>query len=168
MKQLLILRHAKSSWKHAGLTDHDRPLNPRGLRDAPRMGRLLLSRDLLPQRILCSTAVRAHTTALMVCEAAGLADPPEFLRELYLAAPTSYIEHLALLDDDDQRVMVVGHNPGLEELVYLLTRDHETMSTAALAHVALPIERWAEVSLRTRGTLLDLWRPRDLEGDAPG
>ena len=62
MKILLILRHAKSSWDHPGLRDHDRPLNPRGRRDAPRMGRFLVERDLVPERIVSSTAVRARTT----------------------------------------------------------------------------------------------------------
>ena len=64
MKTLLVLRHAKSSWDHTELADHDRPLNKRGMRTAPRMGRLLIERDLVPDLILCSTAVRARTTVV--------------------------------------------------------------------------------------------------------
>jgi len=69
MKSLLILRHAKSSWKHPELTDHDRPLNKRGKRDAPRMGKILRSEHLIPEAIISSTAARAHVTAEAVAKA---------------------------------------------------------------------------------------------------
>ena len=79
MKLLLILRHAKSSWKDPDLDDHDRPLNKRGRRDAPRMGRLLRKEDLLPDLILSSTAVRARMTAEMVADASRYRGPLEFM-----------------------------------------------------------------------------------------
>lgn len=161
MRHLLVLRHAKSSWKHDGLSDHDRPLNKRGLHDAPGVGRLLRDRGLLPDCILSSTAVRACTTAHQVAEAANLSQAPVLVQALYLAPAESYLEHLAAVDETLGRVMVVGHNPGLEELVKLLTGRDEIIATASLAHIGLPIEYWAELDSRTRGTLLDLWHPRD-------
>ena len=162
MKTLLILRHAKSSWKDASLADHDRPLNKRGKRDAPRMGKLLQEQDLVPDRIISSTAKRARNTAKAVAKACHCADRVELTSEFYHAGPGSYLAVLQNVQDDNQRVMVVGHNPGMEALVAHLTGGMETMPTAALAHVALPIEKWAELDYEVQGELLDLWRPKAL------
>jgi len=162
MKTVLILRHAKSSWKHAGLDDHDRPLNKRGQRDAPRMGRLIAGADLVPELICSSSAVRARTTAESVATACGYAGKIEILRELYLAEPSVYVELLAGLDDRLSRVMVVGHNPGMADLVEELTGAIDPFPTAALALVRLPIEGWEAAVGRLRGDLINLWRPKEL------
>ena len=162
MKRLLVLRHAKSSWKHRGLTDHDRPLNKRGKRDAPGMGRWILEQRLTPELILSSTAVRARETALAVSEASESGGEVRLLRELYLAGPESYRAALAALPEELSSVMVVGHNPGLEELVEGLTGARETMPTAALALIELPIELWGLVELDGGGNLAHLWRPKEL------
>src|SRR5262245_25690191 len=108
MKMLLILRHAKSSWKDEELPDHDRPLNKRGKREAPRMGRLLADHGLLPELILCSTAKRAKKTAARVIKSSGYAGPIEFHRELYAAPPAEYVVVLRQFGDPHDRVMVVG------------------------------------------------------------
>ena len=84
MKTLLILRHAKSSWKEARLTDHDRPLNKRGHRDAPKMGRLLRDKELVPQMIISSTAKRTRKTVKLVSEASGYEGERLFRKELFL------------------------------------------------------------------------------------
>ena len=97
MKEILILRHAKSSWGDSSLSDHDRPLKKRGLRDAPRIGQLLAERDLVPDVILCSTAVRARQTAERVLGSCGREVPVHFTKELYLAGPSSYLDLLAEL-----------------------------------------------------------------------
>jgi len=94
MKTLLLLRHAKSSWKHPELADHDRPLNKRGKRTAPRVSALLQDEDLIPDLILCSPAVRAHTTARLVAKACAYAGEIKRIRKLYLAEPQTYIEVL--------------------------------------------------------------------------
>src|SRR6185436_11034634 len=94
MKTLLLLRHAKSSWKHSELADHDRPLNKRGKWTAPLMGALLLDEDLIPDLILCSSAVRAHTTALLVAKACAYAGEIKRIRKLYLAEAQTYVEVL--------------------------------------------------------------------------
>jgi phosphohistidine phosphatase len=163
MKTLLILRHAKSSWKEAELADHDRPLSKRGKRDAPRMGKLVRQEELAPDLILSSSAKRAHKTAQAVAEESGYAGEVQIVPELYAAGPEAYLEALHTLDDENSRVMVVGHNPGLEELVETLTGETVTLPTAALAQVALPIQRWQELNDETQGELVKVWTPREQE-----
>lgn len=162
MKEILVLRHAKSSWSDSGLSDHDRPLKKRGLRDAPRIGELLAEQDLVPDVILCSTAVRARQTAERVRGSCGREVPLHFTKELYLAGPGSYLDLLAQLPDTTRRAMVVGHNPGLEELITVLTEEDETLTTAALAWIQLAVKTWSDLSPHTRGRLVRLWRPREL------
>ena len=165
MKTLLILRHAKSSWKDTSSADHDRPLNKRGKQDAPRMGKFLRKQHLVPDKIISSTAKRARKTATAVAKACRYQGKVELTSELYHAGPGAYLAVLQNLPDDDQQVMVVGHNPGMEALVTHLTGRMETMPTAALAHVALPIKQWTELDYETQGELLDLWRPKALTSE---
>lgn len=162
MKTLLILRHAKSSWDDPGLRDHDRPLSGRGRRDAPRMGRLLVEEDLVPDHILSSTAVRALTTAELAAGAFAADVEIDACRELYLASPHTYVEEVEVRAGDHDRVMVVGHNPGITALVTLLTGVCEEMPTAALAAVELDIEAWSELGGH-RGRLTGFWIPKALD-----
>jgi len=162
VKTLLILRHAKSSWKYEKLPDHERPLNRRGVADAPRMGQVLLEAGLTPDRIVSSTAVRAQSTARLVGEASGHEDGVELREGLYLSGPKAYLEALRQLPAEIDRAMIVGHNPDVEELVHLLTGRDEPMPTAALAHVELSINGWNELDEHVPGKLANLWRPRDL------
>lgn len=164
MKSLLILRHAKSSWKEPGTTDHDRPLNKRGKRDAPLMGALIQDEKIVPDLIISSSAKRALTTARAVAETAGYQG--EILQEasLYLAAPAAYLEQLSLLPPTVQRVMMVGHNPGMAELLYLLTQQEHAFPTAALAVVQWDVDDWDEVVAHPRnGQLCDFWVPKELD-----
>lgn len=161
MKTLLILRHAKSSW--AGNTaDHERPLNKRGQRDAPRIGELLRAEDLLPDLILTSTAVRARTTADLVAEYSGYEGSPRQVRSFYHGSPSAFVHALRALPAGYDRVLVVAHNPGLEELLEELTGEDEVLPTGALARVSLPITHWSQLRANGGGELLDLWRPREL------
>jgi phosphohistidine phosphatase len=164
MKELLILRHAKSSWKHPELDDHDRPLNKRGKADAPRMGKLIVKEGMVPERILSSTAKRARSTATFVAEACGYPGAPLLTPRLYLAGPVEYRDLLSELEDGIGSAMVVGHNPGIEELVEELTGAAERMPTAALARIALELDRWVGIVGPVRGRLLGLWRPKELSG----
>lgn len=163
MKTLLILRHAKSSWKDASLPDHDRPLKKRGERAAAQMGRLLAEKALTPQRILSSTATRARATAELCAAACGYTGEIVATPEFYAAGPPAYLKALRQLDDAYQRVMVVGHNPGLEYLVELLTGQTALLPTAALARVELPITTWEELFTAPKGTLAALWTPHEAE-----
>lgn len=162
MKTLLLLRHAKSSWDDESLDDHERPLNPRGKRDAPRIGQLLRQRDLLPELILCSTAVRARQTLNRVCRAAEYEGEPLLCDDLYLAPPDAYVGTLRGVDEPVDRVMVIGHNPGLESLLTHLTGEVEHFPTAGLAVIELPIARWQDLRLSAAGRLVDFFRPKEL------
>ena len=162
MKTLLLLRHAKSSWKQPELADHDRALNERGKRTAPLMGVLLQDEDLIPDLILCSSAVRAHITALLVAKACAYMGEIKKTRKLYLAEPQDYIEVLRQVDEKHARVLVVGHNPGLEMLIEALTGEAMAMPTAALAHIELSPKRWRDLDMNTECKLVNVWRPKDL------
>jgi phosphohistidine phosphatase len=163
VKTLLILRHAKSSWGDASLEDRERPLNERGRRDAPRMGDLLCAEQLVPDVILTSDAVRAHTTAMATAKAAGYTGEIVVHPGLYLASPEDILAALQGVPDANARtVMIVGHNPGLEELLEKLSGERHDLPTAALVHLALPIEAWGELNASTRATVVDIWRPSEL------
>jgi phosphohistidine phosphatase len=162
MKTLLILRHAKSSWKDAGLPDHDRPLNKRGKADAPKMGRLLRDHNLVPDLILSSTAQRARQTAQRAVEGGAMSCPVELHEQLYHAHPGELVEILRAAPNECARVMLIGHNPGLEILLHALTGDGNHLPTAALAEVELEIECWTELQINRRARLANLWRPREL------
>ncbi len=162
MKTLLLMRHAKSSWKDTELADHERPLNKRGRRDAPMMGQLLVDRELVPQEILSSSALRARQTAEVVAETADFPGEITYLDRLYMAEADEIIAVLRELPDDIERVMVIGHNPGLETLLQILSGRIESLPTAVVAHLSLPIDSWAALSDATSGELVEIWRPKDL------
>lgn len=162
MKTLLLLRHAKSSWDDPNVSDHDRPLNARGLRDAPKIGILIKQQGLTPDLIIASTAARAQVTARQVamhCDYRGAIDTSS---SLYQAAPDDYIQYLRALPDEYAALLVVGHNPGLEDLLELITGSYQPMPTAALAYVSLELAGWRDLVASTRGQLIRLWRPKDL------
>ena len=162
MKTLLILLHAKSSWKEEEIDDHERPLNKRGMKDAPRVGELLKEHDLVPEYILSSSAVRARLTAELVAEHSDYDGEIGGGRDLYSFASEDYLDALEQLDDGYSRVMVVGHNPGLEELAQWLTGFYTSLPTAALAVVRLDINHWSEMEEGGRGELMQVFRPKEL------
>jgi len=162
MKTLLVLRHAKSSWSDPALDDHERPLNTRGRRDAPRMGKLVRECGLIPDVVISSDAVRARLTAEAVVEAARHAGEILLDRRLYMAGPADILSLLRAVGEKAETVMIVGHNPGLEELVAQLTGEREDLPTAALAQIVLPIDQWRDLKVSTRGTLVGHWRPNEL------
>lgn len=163
MKTLLLMRHAKSSWKDQEMADHERPLNKRGQGDAPKMGALLKEKELIPQRILCSTALRARSTAEAINEATGCKDQVDYLDSFYLAEPAAYLDGLRVLPEDVERVLVIGHNPGLETLLHLISGRIESLATSSVAYLALPIKTWQELDTNTQGELVQLWNIQELE-----
>ena len=162
MKTLLLLRHAKSNWDNSELADHDRPLNGRGRRDAPRMGQLLAQHDLTPDLIVTSAARRAATTADLVALAAEYSGDIQYTDELYLADPETFLDVARDTPDEVARLLLIGHNPGIEELVSQLAERDETMPTAALACFRLAVDRWGDLNEETAAELLHLWRPKEL------
>ena len=162
MKTLLLMRHAKSSWKDESLDDHDRPLNKRGKREAPRMGELLRDQQLIPDYILCSSARRARKTAECVAFAAGFRGETRITSELYMVPPTRILEVLAQTPDSTSSVLLIAHNPSLEELFERLTNQSRGFSTAAIARLQLDIDAWGQVISSPSTEILDFWQPRGL------
>ena len=160
MKTLYVLRHAKSSWDNAELADFDRPLNDRGESTAPFMGEFMAANGFEPQVIVSSPAVRARRTAQLAKEGANM--PAEIIYDdrIYEASPRTLQTVAASIDDRFDSAMLVGHNPGMEGFVRLLTGRSEEMPTAALAVIDLDIERWAEIDTGL-GALRRLIRPKD-------
>jgi len=161
-RRLYLLRHAKSSWKERGLADHDRPLAGRGRRAAKAIGRHLREHGIEPELVLCSSSTRTRETL----ERIGLADARvEIESDLYAARADTLLARLRKIPPDVRSVMVIGHNPGLQELALLLVRDgHELETkfpTGALATLALH-DGWDALDRRT-AALIDVVRPRDLE-----
>ena len=160
MKSLLLLRHAKSSWDDASLSDFERPLNERGRRTAPFMGELMKQRGVSPDIIVSSPAERAKETATLVKESAGIAAEIRFDPSIYEASPDDLRKVVSALDDKYITAMLVGHNPGIEAFIHFLTGHPERMPTAALAVIELEIEKWNEIA-ESLGRLVSVIRPKD-------
>ena len=156
-----MLRHGKAAQDDAG-SDRERPLTQRGKRDADGVGHLLREDDLRPDRVISSSAERASDTARRVVAAAKFGGVIDELDELYLAEPEAYITAVKRLAGDAERVLLVGHNPGLEALALILTGEPLSLPTAGLVVCALPIASFGDLSLQVRGNLLRFVRPKDL------
>ncbi len=126
------------------------------------MGRLLRDVDLVPDRIVSSTAVRARATAELVADQLGYRGTVACSRDLYLASAPDIIRVLGNVGGDASRLLVVGHNPGLEELVAALTGGFAALPTAALAQISLEMDAWSNLTESTPARLVNLWRPREL------
>ena len=160
VRTLLILRHAKSGHDEP-VPDKARTLTSRGRKDARRMGEVARERNLLPDRVLCSTATRARETLELFAEGAELASPVDSLDELYLAEPEVIVRTIRERAGASERVLVVGHNPGLEGLVAHLTGERAELPTTAFVECTLPIDDWSGLELETAGSLRSIFRPKD-------
>jgi len=174
-RQLLLLRHAKSSWRDRSLDDHDRPLNARGTAAALRMGRYLAESGLWPDRVLCSTAKRTRRTWELVAEARDGADTSvSFFEALYHAYPAELMATIREAGGDARRLLVIGHNPGMEAFAAQLAEGdaeetaiasmHAKFPTAALAVFDCRIADWRELS-REAARLEGFVTPASLEAN---
>jgi len=163
MKRLLIMRHAKSSWKDSDLTDHERPLKKRGKNDAHQMGKLLKSKKIVPDMIICSTAERAKETAELLAEAMKYKNEIIYSDALYMAEPMDILNEIASHASKEKTVMVIGHNPGSEALVQILTGKVECLPTGSIAYVTAKMDDWKEIAKDDGLKLKNLWRPKDLK-----
>jgi len=161
MKTLFLLRHAKSSWKDKTLTDFERPLNSRGRKAAETMSVFFKQEKVIPDLILCSCATRARQTADILVRAARLQTDLRFDERIYEASVSRLLEVITQIEKTARSVLIVGHNPGLEELLSALTTQTETMPTAALAKISFKISNWNNA---VKGGALD-WvvRPKEWE-----
>lgn len=168
MKTLYLLRHAKSDWGNEGLRDFDRPLNHRGRKAAKAVGRAMRDRDIRPDLVIASPAIRAKETVERILEGYGhdlrVTEDPR----IYEGGTGTLLGLITGAPDDVEQLMLIGHNPGFQQLVLALSdasalrgEVEEGFPTAALAELRFPIDRWSEVAPGT-GQLQGLIKPRDL------
>ncbi|WP_430895468.1 MULTISPECIES: SixA phosphatase family protein [unclassified Paraflavitalea] len=149
MKQLVLVRHAKSSWELGDVTDFNRTLNERGLRDAPEMAARVKKRAIMPDLIITSTAVRAKTTATIFKEILQVPDSAFQLDdELYLAEYTYFMKLVASCSDDVNTLMLFSHNPGITAFAYLISSKInvriDDIPTCGVFSVHIDTEHWKD------------------------
>ncbi len=147
MKNLIVIRHAKSSWDNPELEDHERPLNKRGNEDSLLMANVLKQYNLHIDKIFCSTAQRAKSTIEILTRELGIENNRiEYINELYNGSRRDILNFLKKLEDKPSSVAIVGHNPGLTDLVHFLLYDfdHE-LPTCSVVNINLDIEKWSEL-----------------------
>ena len=168
MKTLLILRHAKSSLRGPNSLDHERQLDELAKYDARKVGYLLRNKDLTPDCIISSIAVRAKSTAEQVAEVCKYKLEVVLEQSLYQAKTRDYLNIIEGISDNHTRVLLVGHNPTIEEVIEMLTESLDTirMPPCALAHLNLQIEKWSDLNnqekINSRAQLVNIWRKEDL------
>jgi phosphohistidine phosphatase len=171
MKVLTLLRHAKSTWDDPVARDFDRPLNGKGRRAARALGQEMRARGLAFDAVIASPAVRVTETLRDVGDGYGHDLEPQQDADLYLASAATLLERVQRVDDAVGRLLLVAHNPGLEQLVLLLAGSDESglrgeaevkYPTATLAEIRIETEHWADVA-EGSGTLTRFIRPRDLD-----
>jgi phosphohistidine phosphatase len=162
MRTLYLLRHAKSSWKDETLRDFDRPLKGRGRRAAERMGQVLAEEKLKSPLVIISPAARARETTELVLESAGFKVEPQFEERIYEAEVRTLLAIVTSIPDSSGTAILVGHNPGFENLLQYLTGDGRHMPTCALAKIEFDAGSWSEVSEET-GRLELFVTPKELE-----
>ena len=161
MKRLLVMRHAKSSWKSDAPTDHARPLNGRGRKAAPLMGEMLAELGWCPDTVLCSDAQRARETWERCAPRLPSPARVRFTGDLYFSGFEVLIATLEATPEDCGTLLTIGHNPTWERLVAWLCGQDVVMKTAYVALLEAPIEHWSD-GFRTpeRWTLLQILGPR--------
>lgn len=147
MKQLTLIRHAKSSWDDPHADDLDRALNKRGKRDAPRMGTWLAQQNLQPDQVWCSNAKRTRETLSRLRETWPLSDERIHYRaDMYLCNANEILKNLVALPEDINDLVLIGHNPSLADLYNRLAQQPcQKFVTCAIGRLAIPIQRWADL-----------------------
>jgi phosphohistidine phosphatase len=162
MRYLYLLRHAKSDWSNPLLPDIERPLNPRGLKNAPFMAGLLAKQSILPSLMLCSSALRTRQTAAFFSAALPQLQT-HYAPELYLANPLAILEQIKKVEGNHNAIMICGHNPGLTDLINLLqTQNIGRLPTCSWVLLSIKNHNWQTL---TEGcaTLLAYERPKKYE-----
>jgi phosphohistidine phosphatase len=161
LKTLYLMRHAKSDWANLNLSDHERPLNARGERDAPEMGRRLAEKKPRPEIIYASSAERVRATALHVAAAIGHpADDIVWRKDIYEGGVETVIQILGSTDDSIETAMLIGHNPTMSWCIANWSQGFgKHLPTAALACLRLDTQGWASIS-ECSGELVDYDYPK--------
>ena len=163
ISHLIVMRHAKSDWSDASESDHERSLNDRGRRDAPRVAQALVDAGWLPEQILSSDSQRTRETYEQMVSAFPHEVPGQFHATLYHAGLSEILAEAPSISEDVSILMVLGHNPGWQEAVHRLSGDYVTMKTANAALLEGEGADWAD-ALRQRSSwrLVDVIRAREL------
>jgi len=147
MKKLYLIRHAKSDWSKAGLSDFDRGLNKRGKRSIPLMAQALKKKGIMPDLILSSAAKRARKTAKGLAKELGYAGEIIVDEALYFTEPEEMIEKLREIDDSKNNVFLIGHNPEMTELSNMLTETYiDNIPTLGIVSVTFNVQKWNEIA----------------------
>ena len=162
MKKLILMRHAKSDWNHANLSDHQRPLNPRGKKDALRMGALLQAEGIEIDAIFCSTAQRTRETLALLLEEYTFEGEAQFLRKLYEADLHTYLDVLAALPANVETAMLLGHNPTMSAALEFFTDSFEPFKTADIATIEFDVDDWNTLIEKPEGKLVGYWTPKEI------
>jgi len=170
MKTLYLIRHAKSSWSVPDLSDIERELAKKGLRDINTMGSYLALKNISPDIILSSCALRAEQTSDLLAKKIQSDAPRHYLSELYLASPEAILELVMAQDDDVESMFVVGHNPQLTELANILSDEHiSKLPTLGIVAITFDIKEWEELE-KSKGNIeffiypkqFQYYMPRDM------
>jgi phosphohistidine phosphatase len=161
VKRLLLMRHAKSSWKESDIPDRERPLKKRGTKDAEKMGKMLRDKKLVPDLIISSTAERAEKTAEIMAKASKYEKEIVFSDSLYMAEPSDIMKVIKDHTKKQKCILIIGHNPGLEAYLQILTGKVESLPTGSIAYLAAKIDDWKDLSSAEEVKLKNLWRPKD-------
>lgn len=162
MKTLFLLRHAKSSWSNNSLADFDRPLNDRGLAAAKYMGHFLKDQSPPPQLVISSPALRTRQTTKIVLSESAFDTQPKFDERIYEASVKDLLSIIADVSDEIKVLLLVGHNPGMEDVLKQLTGERREMATATLAKIVFDEDRWKALET-SEGKLELLMRAKDLK-----
>jgi phosphohistidine phosphatase len=145
---LLILRHAKAVPKDPDSSDHERSLDSLGKDDALRMGEMIRDKGMVPCVIISSTALRAKATAELVAKGCKYEGDLVLDHSLYEANPKDYLDIIERISDGYSSVLIIGHNPTIEETIQMLTDSSDvlvTIPSCALAHLSIPVEQWSDI-----------------------
>ncbi len=155
------MRHAKSSWDNPDLSDFDRSLNTRGLHDAPFMGNIIYENNFSPDSIFSSPAKRAKQTAILVKETAEISTPIKFIEQIYEASPAALLKVASEFPETAASALLIGHNPGIEGFIKILTNEIHQIPTATFIRINLSIVEWKDISVGC-GSIEVIMRPKEL------
>lgn len=169
MRTIILLRHGKSSWSDQTLSDIDRPLTQRGVRASRRIAKYLRRKRIRPALVLCSPSLRTRQTLEAIAPSLGKGCSVELVAELYAASERELLEQLRALPESAASVMLIGHNPGLQQLALVLAsrgvdraKLEQKFPTAALATLRVDTDNWA--ALRPgEAELIDYVIPKQLD-----
>ena len=161
VRRLIVMRHCKSSWADAEQTDHQRPLNDRGRRDAPQVARALAARDWIPEFILSSDSLRTRETCELMRQAWETEIETDFVRGLYQAGVEDLRRALPCVPHETSCLLLLGHNPGWEQVVFRLCQEQLVMKTGTAVLLQSDCQKWTD-ALNSRWLLVEAIHPREL------